>query len=105
MLGGLGYDVVEAADGKEAIAAMQRMPALDLLFTDVVLPGGLSGADVAREATRRIPGVKVLFASGYADNVLVQDGRLDAGVQFINKPFKRTDLALKVRTALDGAAA
>ncbi len=105
ILGGLGYDVVEAGDGREAITALQRTPAIDLLFTDVVLPGGLSGADIAVEATRRVPGIKVLYASGYADDNLVQDGNLDAGVQFINKPFHKADLAQKVRAVLDGAPA
>jgi CheY-like chemotaxis protein len=101
MLGGLGYDIVEAGDGREAIAALQRTPAIDLLFTDVVLPGGLSGADIAVEATRRVPSIKVLYASGYADNILVRDGNLDVGVQFINKPFRKADLARKVRAVLD----
>jgi FixJ family two-component response regulator len=65
----------------------------------------MNGVDVAEEAIRRIPGIKVLYASGYADNVLFQDGRLDAGVQFINKPFRKADLARKVRDVLDEAAA
>ena len=70
MLDDLGYDIVEAADGREAIEALQRTPTIDLLFADVVLPGGMNGADIAVEATRRIPGIKVLYVSGYADNVL-----------------------------------
>jgi CheY-like chemotaxis protein len=104
-LAGLGYAIVEAADGRQAIQVLKATPAIDLLFTDVVLPGGMSGADVAAEATRRNAGIKVLYVSGYTDNVLARRGQLDPGAQFINKPFRRSELAQKVRAALDGAAA
>ena len=104
MLGDLGYDTVEAADGEEAIETMRRTPELDLLFTDVVLSGGLSGADVAREAAQRLPGIKILFTSGNAETVLTRDGEREASVQLINKPFRKADLARKLRTILDEAA-
>jgi PAS domain S-box-containing protein len=104
MLGDLGYDTVEAADGKEALETMRRTPELDLLFTDVVLPGGLSGPDVAREAAKRVPGIKILFTSGYAETVLTRDGDMGDSVQLINKPFRKADLARKLRTLLDEAA-
>lgn len=60
---------------------------------------------MAAEAARRIADIKVLYASGYNDNVLAREGQIDPGVQFINKPFRRGELAQKVRAALDGAAA
>ena len=83
---------------------MRRTPELDLLFTDVVLSGGLSGADVAREAAQRLPGIKILFTSGNAETVLTRDGEREASVQLINKPFRKADLARKLRTILDEAA-
>ena len=104
MIGDLGYDTVEAADGKEALETMRRTPELGLLFTDVVLPGGLSGPDVAREAAKRVPGTKILFTSGYAETVLTRDGDMGDSVQLINKPFRKADLARKLRTLLDEAA-
>ena len=97
----LGYDTVEAADGKQALEILQSTPVNDLLFTDVVLPGGMSGAEIAREASRRFPGIKILFTSGYADNVLARFGQTDAGVHLINKPFRKRDLEQQVRVALD----
>ncbi len=74
---------------------------IDLLFTDVVMPGGMNGRQLADEAVRRQPGLKVLFTTGYTRNAIVHHGRLDAGVQMIGKPFSFSDLAAKVRTLLD----
>jgi PAS domain S-box-containing protein len=105
MLADLGYDIVEAADGRHAIDILNSTSSIDLLFTDVVLPGGMSGADIAMEATRRMPGIKILYVSGYADNVLASQGRLDVDVQFIGKPYRKGALARKVRAVLDDMAA
>ena len=105
MLADLGYDIVEAADGRKAVDILDNVSSIDLLFTDVILPGGMSGADVAVEATRRMPGIKILYVSGYADNVLASEGRLDTEVQFIRKPYRKGDLARKVRAVLDEMAA
>ena len=74
---------------------------MQLLFTDVVLPGGMTGAQVAAQATGRFPKLKVLFTTGYARNAIVHHGRLDPGVQLLTKPFTFADLASKVRDALD----
>ena len=104
MLTDLGYVTVEAADGKEAIEALKHTPGIDLLLTDVVLPGGMSGLDVAREAPRFIPDIKIIFTSGYAEHVLARHGEINADVQLINKPFRRDDVARKLRAALDNAA-
>ena len=96
----LGYAVVEASDGPSALALLDERP-VHLLFTDVVLPGGMSGADVARGARERHPGIKVLFTSGYSRNAIVHHGRLDPGVQLLTKPFTFESLANKVRDVLD----
>ena len=79
-------------------------PALhvDLLFTDVVLPGGLTGADLVAAALKRGPGLKILFTTGYARNAIVHHGRLDPGVELLPKPFTYPDLAAKRRELLDG---
>jgi PAS domain S-box-containing protein len=98
----LGYRVVEAADGGAALGALEDERDLSLLFTDVGLPGGFNGRQLADEVTRRRPGIKVLFTTGYARTAIIHEGRLDAGVQLIVKPFTFTGLAAKVRQVLDG---
>jgi PAS domain S-box-containing protein len=99
----LGYQVLEAADGPSALALLKANGAVDLLFTDVVLPGGLSGADLARQAAELKPGLKTLFTTGYARNAIVHHGRLDPGVELLTKPFSYADLASRVRDILDRA--
>jgi PAS domain S-box-containing protein len=99
----LGYRVIEAGDGPAALAAIDAEPGrIDLLFTDVVLPRGMTGAVLAAEAQAKRPALKVLFTTGYARNAIVHHGRLDPGVQLLPKPFTYTDLAAKVRDLLDG---
>jgi PAS domain S-box-containing protein len=97
----LGYRVIEAHDGPSALRLLQRQARVDLLFTDVVLPGGLTGAQVAVQAREIKPDLKVLFTTGYARNAIVHQGRLDKGVHLITKPFQAADLAAKVRDVLD----
>jgi CheY-like chemotaxis protein len=97
----LGYRVLEAHDGPSALRLLERQPRVDLLFTDVVLPGGLTGAQVAAQARALRPTLKVLFTTGYARNAIIHHGRLDKGVQLIVKPFSFNDLAAKVRDVLD----
>ena len=98
----LGYRVLEAADGPSALELLRSERAnVDLLFTDVVLPGGMSGAVLAKEATAICPALKVLFTTGYARNAIVHQGRLDAGVQLLTKPFSYADLATRIREILD----
>lgn len=74
---------------------------IHLLFTDVVLPGGMSGRELVEEAQRRRPDLKVLFTSGYTSNAIVHHGRLDEGVDLLSKPYKRADLARKLREVLE----
>jgi len=95
-----GYEVVEAKDGVEAIRHLTGQPAIDLLFTDVVLPGALNGADVAREARRLQPRIKVIYTTGYADNAVVHDGKLGAGITMISKPYSRVTLLEEVHAVM-----
>jgi CheY-like chemotaxis protein len=98
----LGYTVREAVDGPSALRFLEREEErVDLLFTDVVLPGGMTGSVLAEQARRRRPEVKVLFTTGYARNAIVHHGRLDPGVELITKPFSYTDLAGRIRDLLD----
>jgi CheY-like chemotaxis protein len=97
----LGYNVVEASSGRVALEVLQTNSDFDLLFTDVVLPDGMSGRELADEAVRRRPGLKVLFTTGYTRNAIVHNGKLDPGVNLISKPFTYEQLAAKVRALLD----
>jgi CheY-like chemotaxis protein len=96
----LGYQVVEAHDGPSAVRLLEQR-SFDLVFTDVVLPGGMTGAQVVARAVQLWPGIKTLFTTGYARNAIVHHGRLDPGVHLITKPFTFDDLAAKVRDVLD----
>jgi PAS domain S-box-containing protein len=97
----LGYRVLEASDGPSALAILEASEGIHLIFTDVVLPGGMTGADIVRKAQVIRPGVKALFTTGYARNAIVHHGRLDKGVHLIVKPFTFDNLAEKVRDVLD----
>ncbi len=95
-----GYRVVEAADGTAALAALSEEPGIRLLFTDVGLPGRLNGRQLADEARRRRPDLKVLFTTGYARNAIVHQGRLDPGVALLLKPFTAASLTAMVSQVL-----
>ena len=97
----LGYRVVEAKDGPSALGTLEEPAPIDLLLTDVIMPGGMTGRELSDEASRRRPGLKTLFISGYTKDSFVHQGKLNPGVNFLSKPFRRRDLALKVREALD----
>ena len=97
----LGYHVLEANSGAVALAALERDEPIDLLLSDVVMPGGVNGPQLADQATHMRPGLKVLFMTGYTRNAIVHHGRLDAGVHLIGKPFSFEELAAKVRERLD----
>jgi signal transduction histidine kinase/DNA-binding response OmpR family regulator len=104
-LSGLGYAVVEAADGPTALGQLAAGLIPDLLFTDVVMPGGMNGRELAHEARRHVPDLKVLFTSGYAEDIVVHQGQLDPGVRLLRKPYRRGDLAREIRAALGCATA
>jgi CheY-like chemotaxis protein len=99
----LGYRVVEAEDGPSALRQIERLGAVDMLFTDIGLPG-MNGRELAEEARRRRPKIRVLYTTGYARNAVVHHGRLDPGVHLIAKPFTYAELASKVRQVLDGTS-
>jgi signal transduction histidine kinase len=96
----LGYTVFDSENAVNALAILDREPGIKLLFTDVVMPD-TNGKKLADEALRRRPGLKVLFTTGYTANAVVHGGVLDAGVNFISKPFTLDQLAAKVRAVLD----
>ncbi|MGZ8302081.1 MAG: PAS domain S-box protein [Telluria sp.] len=100
MLSGLGYRVLKAHDAAGALAIVESGMPIDLLFTDVVMPGELRSPDMARRAREAQPGMAVLFTSGYTENAIVHGGRLDAGVELLGKPYTRAALARKIRHVL-----
>ncbi len=97
----LGYRVFEAANGADAIIQLQQIDAVDLLLTDVVMPGGMNGRQLAAEAQKIRSNLRVLFMTGYSRDAIAQHGRLDAGVRMIAKPFSFHELAARVRSRLD----
>ena len=99
----LGYRVLDAADAAQALRLTAKKPAIDLLFTDVVLPGPLTGRDLATRLHQRYPDLPVLYTTGYTRNAIVHQGRLDPDVHLLNKPYTQQDLAHKVRELLDRA--
>jgi PAS domain S-box-containing protein len=104
-LDSLGYRTVAVADSGAALAHVERGQPFDLLFTDVVMPGGMTGRQLADEVGRLRPGTKILYTSGYTENSIVHHGRLDRGVLLLSKPYRKAALASMVRLALGDAAA
>lgn len=96
----LGYRVLKAVDADSALSVIESGIAIDLLFTDVVMPGKLKSPELARRARERLPNLAVLFTSGYTENAIVHGGRLDAGVELLSKPYSREALARKFRHVL-----
>jgi CheY-like chemotaxis protein len=99
-LNSLGYTTLTAANATEALEYIDGVKSFDLLFTDVIMPGSINGRQLADEAKRRRPSLKVLYTSGYTENAIVHHGRLDPGVLLLPKPYRKSDLARMVRTAL-----
>jgi PAS domain S-box-containing protein len=100
----LGYSVIEAEDGPSALTRLADAPHVDLLFTDVILPGGLNGKELAEKAREARPGLKILFTSGYPHNVIVHQGRLDPDVRLVAKPYRKAVLARALDESLAGRA-
>ena len=103
-LASLGYTALTATDSDEALARIDDGERFDLLLTDVIMPGGRNGRQLADEAARRRPSLKVLFTSGYSEDAIAHQGRLDPGVLLLAKPYRKADLARMVRRALAGPA-
>jgi len=97
----LGYRVTTALSGRKALDILKARDDIDLLLTDIVMPGGVNGRELAELALADRPTLKVLFTSGYAENAIIHHGRLDPGVAFLSKPYTRLELAKKVRSVLD----
>jgi PAS domain S-box-containing protein len=97
----LGYRVLEAPDGSRALTLLRGAGIIDLLFTDVVMPGGMTGQQLAEEGRQLRPEMKVLLTSGYTQNSIVHQGKLDKGVHLLSKPYRRDDLAHRIREVLD----
>ncbi len=102
-LASLGYAVLAAADAEAALRMLEGGARPDVLFTDVVMPGPLSSRGLAERAQRMLPGLAVLFTSGYTQNSIVHNGELDPGVSLLSKPWRTEDLARHLRTVLDQA--
>ena len=103
MLREFGYNILEAENGEAGLKVLDVHPHIKLLFTDVGLPGGMNGRQLADEARRRRPHLRVLFTTGYARNAIVHDGRLDPGVELITKPYSQAALSMKLRDMLDAS--
>jgi PAS domain S-box-containing protein len=101
----LGYRVTAAANGPEALRLLETGQSFDLLFTDVIMPGGMNGRQLADAAIALQPGLPVLFTSGYSENAIVRDGRVPPGTLLLSKPYRRAELADKLRQALARADA
>ncbi|VIO75085.1 CHASE3 domain-containing protein [Bradyrhizobium ivorense] len=99
-LASLGYKTVAVPDGRAALALVDKGETFDLLFTDVIMPGGLNGRQLADEVKKRRPGTKVLYTSGYTENAIVHHGRLDEGVLLLTKPYRKAQLATMLQQAL-----
>jgi PAS domain S-box-containing protein len=101
MVSDLGYTVLSAVDGASALRQLDSHREVALIFTDVVLSGGMNGRQLAEQALRRRPRLKVLYTTGYARNAIIHQGRLDPGVEVIFKPFTYSNIATKLRQILD----
>ena len=101
LLQDLGYRALEAENGPAALAMLDQIQDIDLLFTDIVMPGGMSGTELAAKVQDRIPNIKVLFTSGYAENAIVHRGILNEGTEWLGKPYQNEELARTVRQILD----
>jgi len=95
-----GYRTLAASNSAEALAIIDGPERIDLLYTDVIIPGGMNGRQLAIEAVKRRPGLRVLYTSGYTENAIVHHGRLDPGVLLLPKPYLSADLARMIRIAL-----
>lgn len=100
MLSQLGYSVLHAKDADSALVIIESGARIDLLFTDIVMPGTLRAPELARKAQQKIPGIAVLFTTGYADNAAIHGGRLDGGINLITKPYARDELGRKLHQIL-----
>ena len=100
----LGYATIAVANGPEALAQLDQGAAFDVVFTDLMMPGGMNGRELAGAITRRRPDVPVLYTSGYPEATVMHDNRLDHGVALLSKPYRKADLARMLRQVLASRA-
>ncbi|WP_242140349.1 PAS domain-containing protein [Sphingomonas sp. TREG-RG-20F-R18-01] len=100
ILSDLGYSVLKAVDAASGLSVIESGIAIDMLFTDVVMPGTMKSPELARKARERLPNIAVLFTSGYTENSIVHGGKLDAGIELLSKPYTREALARKFKHVL-----
>ena len=101
----LGYQVIAATDGASALERITDIEgSVDLLFTDIVMPGGMNGRQLAEQVAALYPALKVLYTSGYNQNTVIQAGQLETGITLLEKPYHKGDLARKIRNLLDGTS-
>jgi len=98
----LGYTAIEAADGAAGLQVLQSDMGIDLLVSDVGLPGGMNGRQLADAARVQRPGLKVLFMTGYAEKAVLSHGHLDPGMHVLTKPFTIEELAKRIKQMIDG---
>ena len=96
----LGYATLAAVNAAEALAVIDGPKTIDLLFTDMIMPGSMNGRQLADAALQRRASLKILFTSGYSNEVIIHHGHLDAGVLLLAKPYRKSDLARMIRAAL-----
>jgi DNA-binding NtrC family response regulator len=100
MLERQGYKVLLASNAGEALSQFDLTPSIDVILTDVIMPGG-SGPELTRQLISRRPGLKVIYMSGYTEDAISHHGVLDPGIAFIHKPFTAETLGRKIRDVLD----
>jgi CheY-like chemotaxis protein len=97
----LGYRVLTASNGKQALLKLAEEKAIDLLFSDVVMPGGINGFELAEQAVALSPELKVLLTSGYTEKAIIRNGQARFSTNMLSKPYMQAELAHRVRAALD----
>lgn len=97
----LGYTVVTATSGQQTLEALAEKPSIDLFFSDVMMPGGMNGYELAEQAAATLPGIKVLLTSGYSSRSLYRNGHARFKANLLTKPYSQTDMVRRVRKVLD----
>lgn len=97
----LGYKVLQANDGPSSLELLKQKHRIDLLLTDIIMPGGLNGVDLGHEARRLLPRLRIIYMSGFPESAFGNEARLDARVILLRKPFRKAELAARVRETLD----
>jgi CheY-like chemotaxis protein len=100
LLSALGYQVFEAENAQAAVEVIDSGAKIDLVFSDVMMPGQMTSLELSKVVRAKLPSAQILFTSGYAEGVLTHDGRLDAGVNLLQKPYNADVLSARIRHLL-----